>query len=67
MASYGPNFDVIGLRATLEAVFATPEFVWLAERAEDWRTRPKDWPQTRYEKKAIREGRKAHSLIFKRI
>lgn len=55
------------VRATLEAVFASPDFEWLAERAEDWRARPPDWPQTRYEKKAIREGRKGHSLIFKRI
>lgn len=55
------------VRATLEAVFATPDFEWLAERAEDWRTRPPDWPQTRYEKKAIQEGRKGHCLIFRRI
>ncbi len=54
------------VRATLEAVFATPDFEWLAERAEDWRNRPPDWPQTRYEKKAIREGRKGHCLIFRR-
>lgn len=55
------------VRASLEAVFFTPEFEWLAERPGDWRTRPPDWPQTRYEKKAIREGRKGHCLIFKRI
>lgn len=55
------------VRATLEAVFTTPDFEWLAERPEDWRARPPDWPQTRYEKKAIREGRKAHCLIFRRL
>lgn len=55
------------VRATLESVFTTPEFEWLAERPDDWRTRPEDWPQTRYEKKAIREGRKGHCLIFRRI
>ena len=55
------------VRATLEAVFATGHFEWLAEGPADWRSRPGDWPQTRYEKKAIREGRKGHSLIFRRI
>lgn len=55
------------VRVTLESVFASGNFQWQAERPADWRTRPPDWPQTRYEKKALREGRKAHSLIFKRI
>jgi tRNA (guanine-N7-)-methyltransferase len=30
-----------------------PRFEWLAERATDWRTRPSDWPATRYERKGI--------------
>ena len=55
------------VRATLEAVFASQEFEWLAEHPEDWRARPPDWPQTRYEKKALSEGGKAHSLIFRRV
>ncbi len=55
------------VRVTLEAVFASGKFQWLAERPADWRVRPPDWPRTRYEKKALREGRKAHSLIFRRI
>ena len=54
------------VRATLEAVFASNDFEWLAERPADWRERPPDWPQTRYEKKALGEGRKAHCLIFRR-
>lgn len=28
-----------------------PDFDWLAERADDWRVRPADWPATRYEAK----------------
>ncbi|WP_205042010.1 tRNA (guanosine(46)-N7)-methyltransferase TrmB [Rhodoligotrophos defluvii] len=43
-----------------------PQFVWAAERAEDWRTRPEDWPQTRYEQKAVREGRTPAYLRFHR-
>jgi tRNA (guanine-N7-)-methyltransferase len=30
-----------------------PAFEWLAERPADWRTRPADWPPTRYEQKKI--------------
>lgn len=30
-----------------------PAFRWTASRAADWRTRPPDWPGTRYESKAL--------------
>ena len=33
----------------------------------DWRNRPDDWPETRYEAKAIREGRPCHYFRFIRI
>ena len=39
---------------------------WTAERAADWRERPPHWPETRYERKALVEGRKAIYLSFKR-
>ena len=39
---------------------------WTAERADDWRIRPADWPQTRYEAKAIKEGRTPAYLVFRR-
>ncbi len=42
------------------------DFVWLAESMSDWKDRPKDWPQTRYEAKAIREGRRSTYLKFQR-
>lgn len=42
-----------------------PRFDWLAERPDDWRIRPDDWPQTRYEAKAIREGRTPAYLRFR--
>ncbi len=32
-------------------------FAWLARRPADWRERPADWPQTRYEAKARAAGR----------
>ena len=43
-----------------------PDFEWLAEEATDWQERPADWPQTRYEAKAIREGRTPTYLQFRR-
>jgi tRNA (guanine-N7-)-methyltransferase len=42
-------------------------FEWLAERAEDWRTPWPDWISTRYEQKALREGRVPHYLTFRRV
>ncbi len=30
-----------------------PAFRWTARGADDWRTRPEDWPETRYESKAL--------------
>ena len=41
-------------------------FDWLAERPADWRQHWDDWISTRYEKKAIREGRPQHYLTFRR-
>ena len=41
-------------------------FEWLAERPEDWRRPWEDWISTRYEQKALREGRVPHYLTFRR-
>ncbi len=38
----------------LERLMAHPEFHWLAQGPTDWRSRPADWPPTRYETKAIK-------------
>ncbi len=54
-------------RTTLLAVAATPQLRWTATSATDWRERPADWPPTRYEAKAIREGRPRYFLRFERI
>jgi len=42
-------------------------FDWLAERPQDWRTPWADWVSTRYERKALREGRVPHYLTFRRV
>jgi tRNA (guanine-N7-)-methyltransferase len=42
-------------------------FDWLAERPADWRQPWADWLSTRYEQKALREGRTPHYLSFRRV
>ena len=44
----------------------SPDFEWTAETADDWRKPSADWVNTRYEQKALRQGRKPVYLIFKR-
>jgi tRNA (guanine-N7-)-methyltransferase len=51
----------------LNAIGQSHAFIWLAERASDWRVRPPDWPETRYERKALSEDRKPVYLRFKRL
>ncbi|MEM6939411.1 MAG: tRNA (guanine(46)-N(7))-methyltransferase TrmB [Pseudomonadota bacterium] len=41
-------------------------FSWTADRPEDWRVPWEDWLSTRYEQKALREGRVPHYLTFRR-
>ncbi|HBK92416.1 MAG TPA: tRNA (guanosine(46)-N7)-methyltransferase TrmB [Parvularcula sp.] len=54
------------VRWTLMHAQGTPALAWTAERASDWRERIEDWPQTRYEAKALREGRRPAYLVFRR-
>lgn len=49
----------------LEHIATHPAFEWLAEHPADWRTRPDDWPPTRYERKML-AGRKPVFLCFRR-
>jgi tRNA (guanine-N7-)-methyltransferase len=51
---------------TLNLVHAHPEFTWLARSAADWRKPYDGWPGTRYEAKALREGRTPAYLTFRR-
>jgi tRNA (guanine-N7-)-methyltransferase len=51
----------------LAAVNRSEAFLWLADKASDWRERPADWPETRYERKALSEGRKPVYLSWQRL
>lgn len=52
---------------TLERVPAHNGFTWPASCADDWRKPYEAWPGTRYEQKALREGRTPAYLEFARI
>jgi len=54
------------VRWTLMHAQNAPAFEWMAETAADWHERPNDWPKTRYEAKAVREGRTPVYLKFRR-
>lgn len=59
--------DDMGLvRWMLAHTLEHPAFVWTARRPGDWRTRPADWPPTRYEEKALAAGRTPVFLTFVR-
>ncbi len=51
---------------TLKRVLEHPAFEWTARLADDWKRPWAGWPGTRYEEKAIREGRTPAYLIFRR-
>ncbi|RWD64440.1 MAG: tRNA (guanosine(46)-N7)-methyltransferase TrmB [Mesorhizobium sp.] len=51
---------------TLLACRANGSFAWQASEAADWQTPYEGWPGTRYEAKAIREGRRPAYLTFTR-
>lgn len=53
-------------RTALAAVAQSADFRWTAEGPQDWRVRPDDWPPTRYEAKAGREGRRCYFFRFTR-
>src|SRR5690606_18587460 len=51
----------------LEHSLANPHFRWQATGPAAWRDRPSDWPVTRYEEKAVKEGRRSWRLAFRRL
>lgn len=52
---------------TLAHIDAHPAFAWPARRAADWHTPYDAWPGTRYEAKAMAEGRRPAYLTFGRV
>ena len=52
---------------TLARLLRAPELRWTAEAPGDWREPFPDWPGTRYEAKALREGRRPSYIAARRI
>ena len=52
---------------TLAHLARSPDFIWTAERAGDWRLPWADYTMTRYGRKAEHEGRRAAYLRFRRV
>lgn len=51
----------------LTRVLRSQDFIWTAERADDWRKPWDGWTRTRYEAKAIREERTPGYFIFRKV
>jgi tRNA (guanine-N7-)-methyltransferase len=52
---------------TLAHLARSQDFIWTAERADDWRNPWDNYTMTRYGRKAQREGRHAAYLRFRKI
>ncbi|HET7851680.1 MAG TPA: tRNA (guanosine(46)-N7)-methyltransferase TrmB [Methyloceanibacter sp.] len=59
------NADYAG--EALLTMLASKAFTWAAEGPKYWRERPLDWPETRYERKALSAGTKPAYLSFVRL
>jgi tRNA (guanine-N7-)-methyltransferase len=52
--------------AMLRVALANPSLEWTAAGPDDWRRRTSDWPETRYERKAVGQGRRCYYFRFVR-
>lgn len=54
-------------RWTLETMRKNKDFRWTAKCSADWRNPPADWHETKYQRKAVREGRRPVFFEFERL
>ncbi len=54
-------------RWTLEQMHRSSSFIWTARHSNDWRNPPADWVETKYQLKALKEGRRPVFLEYRRI
>jgi tRNA (guanine-N7-)-methyltransferase len=52
---------------TLLCLLRAPDFIWTAERADDWRKSWPDFIDTRYHRKAAAQGRSPTYLVVRRV
>jgi tRNA (guanine-N7-)-methyltransferase len=58
--------DPVYCRWSMMVMRGRDDLEWLAESAADFLTRPADWPETRYEAKARRNGREVWYFRYRR-
>jgi tRNA (guanine-N7-)-methyltransferase len=58
--------DPVYCRWAMMIMNARSDFEWLAESAGDFLERPEDWPETRYEAKARRQGHEVWYFRYRR-
>lgn len=63
IATDHPVYKVWTLRTMAECA----DFKWIAKGSDDWRNPPADWVETKYQKKAIREGRRPVFFDYMRV
>lgn len=54
-------------RHVLHTMHDCRDFVWTAQKIADFNTPPQDWVETKYQRKAVREGRKPVFFEYKRV
>ncbi|MBP5699066.1 MAG: tRNA (guanosine(46)-N7)-methyltransferase TrmB, partial [Alphaproteobacteria bacterium] len=54
-------------RHVLRTMHENKQFKWTAKCGNDWKHEPKDWVKTKYQQKAIREGRRPVWFDFVRV
>ena len=54
-------------RWVMEQMRQRPDFVWTAKCSDDWRNPPADWHETKYQRKAIREGRRPVFFEYRKL
>lgn len=54
-------------RHVLRTMHQNADFVWTAKCGDDWRKEPADWVRTKYQQKAIREGRRPVFFDYKKL
>lgn len=51
----------------LRTMHQNSDFLWTARCGDDWRKEPSDWVKTKYQQKAIREGRRPVFFDYRRV
>ncbi len=54
-------------RQVLRVMYAFSGFVWTAQCGNDWKHEPQDWVKTKYQQKALHEGRRPVFFDYRKV